>query len=153
MASSHAQSGVVLTAGIAGVAAGAMAAGEYVCVSSQVDVERADLVAEARQQARDPSGELAELADIYEQRGLPRALAEQAASAFHALDRSLPTCEMSGPNAAHSGPAHSSGRRVATNRSRRDMGQYCHACHCGRRASRSWHRHLGRDEGERISIR
>jgi VIT1/CCC1 family predicted Fe2+/Mn2+ transporter len=88
VAASHAASGAVLTAGIAGVAAGAMAmaAGEYVSVSSQVDVERADVDAEARQQERDPIGELAELADIYEQRGLPRALAEQVASAFHALD-------------------------------------------------------------------
>ena len=88
VAASHAQSGAVLTAGFAGVAAGAMAmaAGEYVSVSSQVDVEQADVAAEARQQARDPIGELAELADIYEQRGLPRALAEQVASAFHALD-------------------------------------------------------------------
>jgi vacuolar iron transporter family protein len=88
VAASHAQSGAVLTAGIAGVAAGAMAmaAGEYVSVSSQVDVERADLDAEARQQELDPAGELAELADIYEHRGLSRALAEQVAHAFHALD-------------------------------------------------------------------
>ncbi|HZV27519.1 MAG TPA: VIT family protein [Acidothermaceae bacterium] len=88
VAASHARPGAVLTAGIAGVAAGAMAmaAGEYVSVSSQVDVERADVDAEARQQERDPIGELAELADIYEKRGLPRALAEQVASAFHARD-------------------------------------------------------------------
>jgi VIT1/CCC1 family predicted Fe2+/Mn2+ transporter len=88
VAASHAQASTVLTAGIAGVAAGAMAmaAGEYVSVSSQVDVERADVAAEARRQERDPIGELAELADIYEQRGLPRALAEQVASAFHAID-------------------------------------------------------------------
>lgn len=68
VAASHASPGTVLTAGIAGVAAGAMAmaAGEYVSVSSQVDVERADVDAEARQQERDPIGELAELADIYE---------------------------------------------------------------------------------------
>lgn len=88
VAASHAQSSAVLTAGIAGVAAGAMAmaAGEYVSVSSQVDVERADLDAEAREQELDPAGELAELTDLYEQRGLPRALAEQVAEAFHAHD-------------------------------------------------------------------
>jgi VIT1/CCC1 family predicted Fe2+/Mn2+ transporter len=63
-----------------------MAAGEYVSVSSQVDVERADLDAEAREQELDPAGELAELTDLYEQRGLPRALAEQVAEAFHAND-------------------------------------------------------------------
>src|SRR5665213_4447991 len=79
VAASHASSGTVLIAGIAGCAAGAMAmaAGEYVSVSSQVDVERADLDAEAREQELDPAGELAELTDLYEQRGLPRALAEQ----------------------------------------------------------------------------
>ena len=88
VAASHAAPGIILTAGIAGVAAGAMAmaAGDYVSVSSQVDVERADIDAEARQQELDPVGELAELADIYEQRGLPRALAEQVASTFHAVD-------------------------------------------------------------------
>jgi VIT1/CCC1 family predicted Fe2+/Mn2+ transporter len=88
VAASHAQSGTVLTAGIAGVAAGAMAmaAGEYVSVSSQVDVERADLENEARQHLLDPAGELAELADIYELRGLPRELAEQVAIVFHAID-------------------------------------------------------------------
>jgi len=88
VAASQARPSAILTAGIAGVAAGAMAmaAGEYVSVSSQVDVERADADAEARQQERDPMGELAELADIYELRGLPRALAEEVAAAFHALD-------------------------------------------------------------------
>ena len=88
VAASHARPSAILTAGIAGVAAGAMAmaAGEFVSVSSQVDVEHADADAEARQQELDPIGELAELADIYEQRGLPRALAEQVASAFHAID-------------------------------------------------------------------
>lgn len=85
---SHASGAAVLTAGIAGVAAGAMAmaAGEYVSVSSQVDVERADLDFEAREHADDPAGELAELAGIYERRGLPRDLAMQVATAFHEVD-------------------------------------------------------------------
>jgi VIT1/CCC1 family predicted Fe2+/Mn2+ transporter len=78
----------VLTAGIAGVAAGAMAmaAGEYVSVSAQVDVEHADLEHEARQHAADPDGELVELADIYERRGLPRPLAAEVARTLHSTD-------------------------------------------------------------------
>jgi vacuolar iron transporter family protein len=88
VAASHAAPGAVLTAGIAGVAAGAMAtaAGEYVSVSSQVDVERADLAFEAHEHALNPAGELLELANLYEQRGLPRELAEQVATAFHDVD-------------------------------------------------------------------
>ena len=62
-----------MTAGIAGLVAGAlsMAAGEYVSVSSQRDAEQADLRLEERELARDPGGELRELAGIYERRGLP----------------------------------------------------------------------------------
>ena len=48
-----------------------MAAGEYVSVSSQRDTEEADLRLEARELREDPEGELAELAGIYEGRGLP----------------------------------------------------------------------------------
>jgi vacuolar iron transporter family protein len=88
VASSGASTGVILTAGIAGLAAGAMAmaAGEYVSVSSQSDVERADRDMEGAELAADPVGELAELAGIYEARGLPLALAEQVAAALHAGD-------------------------------------------------------------------
>jgi VIT1/CCC1 family predicted Fe2+/Mn2+ transporter len=73
--------GAVLTAGLAGVAAGAgsMAMGEYVSVSSQRDTEQADRAMEARELAHDPDGELAELTGIYEGRGLPRDLAHQVA--------------------------------------------------------------------------
>jgi vacuolar iron transporter family protein len=71
----------VLTAGLAGLAAGAMAmaAGEWVSVSSQVDVERADLALELQELTENPEAELEELTGIFEQRGLPRALAEQVA--------------------------------------------------------------------------
>src|SRR5690348_8380312 len=57
----------ILTAGIAGLVAGAlsMAAGEFVSVSSQRDTEEADLELERRELARDPDGELRELANIY----------------------------------------------------------------------------------------
>ena len=71
----------VLLAGAAGLAAGAlsMAAGEYVSVSSQADAEAADLVKERRELHENPAGELAELAGIYEERGLDPELARQVA--------------------------------------------------------------------------
>ena len=71
----------VLLAGIAGLVAGAMsmAAGEYVSVSSQADSEAADLARERRELAEDDAGEHAELAGIYEGRGLDPALAAEVA--------------------------------------------------------------------------
>jgi VIT1/CCC1 family predicted Fe2+/Mn2+ transporter len=62
----------VLIAGVAGLVAGAMsmAAGEYVSVSSQADLESADIARERQAIADDPAGEEAELAALYEARGL-----------------------------------------------------------------------------------
>ena len=62
----------VLTAGIAGLAAGAMsmAAGDYVSVSSQSDIEKADLAREKQAILDTPEAEERELASIYESRGL-----------------------------------------------------------------------------------
>lgn len=62
----------ILLAGVAGLTAGAMsmAAGEYVSVSSQADVERADIARESKELAERPAEEEAELASIYEGRGL-----------------------------------------------------------------------------------
>jgi VIT1/CCC1 family predicted Fe2+/Mn2+ transporter len=79
-ASGHA----IVTAGIAGLVAGAlsMAAGEYVSVSSQRDTEGADLRLEERELSDDPEGELRELAGIYERRGLPADLAAKVAAAL-----------------------------------------------------------------------
>jgi VIT1/CCC1 family predicted Fe2+/Mn2+ transporter len=79
-------SSAVLTAGIAGMVAGAlsMAAGEYVSVSSQRDTEEADLRLERRELAADPAGELRELAGIYRARGLPDDLAQDVAAALTA---------------------------------------------------------------------
>lgn len=67
----------VLVAGAAGLAAGAMsmAAGEYVSVSSQSDVERADIARERQALIDTPEAEEAELASIYESRGLSPATA------------------------------------------------------------------------------
>ncbi len=78
----------VLLAGTAGLVAGAlsMAAGEYVSVSSQADTERADLAREARELEIHADAEHAELAGIYEERGLSRELARQVADELMAKD-------------------------------------------------------------------
>lgn len=81
VAAAGASHGSVLVAGIAGLVAGAMsmAAGEYVSVSSQADIERSDLAREAREQVDSPEFEHAELATIYVRRGLEPELANEVA--------------------------------------------------------------------------
>lgn len=78
----------ILTAGIAGLSAGAlsMAVGEYVSVSAQRDTERALLDKERRELAEMPDEELAELAGLYEAKGLDSDLALQVATQLHAHD-------------------------------------------------------------------
>lgn len=78
----------VLTAAIAALVAGAMAmaAGEYVSVSSQRDVERADLDQERGELRAHPESERQELAAIYVGRGLARELADKVAEALTASD-------------------------------------------------------------------
>jgi VIT1/CCC1 family predicted Fe2+/Mn2+ transporter len=78
----------VLIAGIAGLVAGAMAmaAGEYVSVSSQSDTERADLARERKELRENPALELDELAEIYVQRGVDKVLARQVAQKLMAKD-------------------------------------------------------------------
>lgn len=78
----------ILVAGVAGLVAGAMsmAAGEYVSVSSQADTEKADMAREQHELATQPEAELAELAAIYEQRGLSADLARQVAEQMMAKD-------------------------------------------------------------------
>jgi VIT1/CCC1 family predicted Fe2+/Mn2+ transporter len=78
----------ILTAGVAGVVAGAMsmAAGEYVSVSSQADTEKADLDRERKELATDLDSERAELASIYVKRGLDSSLAQQVADQLMAHD-------------------------------------------------------------------
>jgi VIT1/CCC1 family predicted Fe2+/Mn2+ transporter len=80
--------GDILIAGVAGLVAGAMsmAAGEYVSVSSQADVEQADLARERQELAADDRSERAELAAIYVGRGLDPALAKQVAEQLMAHD-------------------------------------------------------------------
>ncbi|MEV4616059.1 VIT family protein [Kitasatospora sp. NPDC049258] len=88
IAASGASTSTVLTGGLAGLSAGAMsmAAGEYVSVSSQVDVETADRAKEQRELAENPVAELAELTAIYRARGVPPDLARQVAVALHEAD-------------------------------------------------------------------
>ena len=88
VAASGASGAAIVVAGAAGLVAGAlsMAAGEYVSVSSQRDAEQADMRLEARELDRDPPGELRELAGIYEQRGLPPALATEVAASLSRRD-------------------------------------------------------------------
>lgn len=78
----------ILLSGIAALVAGAlsMAAGEYVSVSSQADIERADLSLEGRELAADPDGELHELMSIYVARGLDPELAARVAAQLTAND-------------------------------------------------------------------
>ena len=78
----------ILTAGIAGLTAGAlsMAVGEYVSVSAQRDTEKALLEIERRELAEMPDEELAELAELYEQKGLDADLARKVAEQLHAHD-------------------------------------------------------------------
>jgi VIT1/CCC1 family predicted Fe2+/Mn2+ transporter len=71
----------ILTAGLAGLVAGAvsMALGEYVSVSSQRDTELAQLATEERELRQAPDTELAELAAIYQAKGLSPATAHTVA--------------------------------------------------------------------------
>lgn len=81
VASATAARGPILTAGIAGLVAGAfsMAAGEYVSVCSQRDSQRAVLEQEKRELAETPDEELAELTAIYLDKGLSATTARQVA--------------------------------------------------------------------------
>jgi VIT1/CCC1 family predicted Fe2+/Mn2+ transporter len=78
----------LITAGLAGISAGAMsmAVGEYVSVRSQNDIEESDRILEIEHLAADPQGELLELQHIYINRGLTPELAMEVAIAMHAKD-------------------------------------------------------------------
>lgn len=88
VAAAQASGETVLMTGVAALAAGAlsMAAGEYVSVSSQADTEQADKALEQAALAEHPQAELAELADIYVQRGVEPALAREVARQLTAHD-------------------------------------------------------------------
>jgi VIT1/CCC1 family predicted Fe2+/Mn2+ transporter len=88
VAAATAERGPVVTAGIAGLAAGAlsMAVGEYVSVSTQRDTERAVLERESQELEEQPDAELDELTGLYEARGLSPQTARQAAVELTAFD-------------------------------------------------------------------
>ena len=79
---------VLVLATLAGLVAGifAMAAGEYVSVSSQADIEKADLKREAIELEEMPEAEMRELAKVYQKRGLTEALSLQVAQQLHDHD-------------------------------------------------------------------
>jgi VIT1/CCC1 family predicted Fe2+/Mn2+ transporter len=82
------KSDFLITAGLAGIAAGSMsmAVGEYVSVKSQNDIEKSDRDIEIKQLEIDPEGEFEELVDIYVQRGLSVELARQVVESMHKKD-------------------------------------------------------------------
>jgi len=88
VAAAHTPYGGIVLAGTAGLVAGAMAmaAGEYVSVSSQADTEQADLVLEREGIEADEEAEREELAAIYVERGLDAKLAKEVAKQLMAHD-------------------------------------------------------------------
>jgi VIT1/CCC1 family predicted Fe2+/Mn2+ transporter len=78
----------ILLATVAGLVAGAlsMAAGEYVSVSSQTDIEQADIKREETELKQMPEEELRILAEIYEKRGLKKETAIQVAKELTEAD-------------------------------------------------------------------
>lgn len=93
MMGAHSNPGTVIVAGIAGLLAGAfsMAAGEFVSVRSQRDLFEYQIELEREELEMYPEAETAELALIYQARGLDKDHAEKLAKALmenpaHALD-------------------------------------------------------------------
>lgn len=78
----------ILLATVAGLVAGAlsMAAGEYVSVSSQTDIEKADIEREKKELEEMPEAEMKILAEIYEKRGLKKETALQVAKELTEAD-------------------------------------------------------------------
>ncbi|MHB9054575.1 MAG: VIT1/CCC1 transporter family protein [Paludibacteraceae bacterium] len=78
----------VVLATVAGLVAGAlsMAAGEYVSVSSQTDVEESDIEREKKELEEMPEIELERLTSIYESRGLKRETAKLVAKELSEYD-------------------------------------------------------------------
>ena len=94
VAAAQASHEAIVTAGVASLVAGAMsmAAGEYVSVSSQADLENAQVEVERRELEEDAVGEHKELANIYVKRGLTPELARDVAHQLmehNALDAHL----------------------------------------------------------------
>jgi VIT1/CCC1 family predicted Fe2+/Mn2+ transporter len=88
LAAARVSDSFLITAGIAGISAGAMsmAVGEYVSVRAQNDVEESDRLLEIEHLAVDPEGEFLELVEIYVNRGLTHELAREVVEQMHAKD-------------------------------------------------------------------
>ncbi len=88
VAGATAEPGPILTAGLAALCGGAisMALGEYISVSSQRDTERSLIAKERRELAEMPEDELAELTQLYIDRGLSAQTAHQVAVELTAND-------------------------------------------------------------------
>jgi VIT1/CCC1 family predicted Fe2+/Mn2+ transporter len=88
VAAAEATRSTIITAGVAGLVAGAasMAIGEYVSVSSQRDSEQADIAKETWELAHTPEHELDELTAIYASKGLNDQLARDVAVALTEKD-------------------------------------------------------------------
>lgn len=88
VAAASSSSEPIVLATVAGLVAGAlsMAAGEYVSVSSQTDIENADIKREIIELEETPQEELELLAAIYEQRGLKKETAMLVAKEMTAHD-------------------------------------------------------------------
>lgn len=81
VAAAHATKSTLLITGVAALIAGclSMGAGEYISVSSQSDIEKADISREIKELETDHVAELEELTGIYEARGVERQTAEKVA--------------------------------------------------------------------------
>ena len=88
LSAAHASHSSLVLSGTAALVAGAMsmAAGEYVSVHSQADVEAAALKQERAELRADFAGERRELTEIYVRRGLDSALASKVADQLMAHD-------------------------------------------------------------------
>jgi len=88
VAAASTKPGEILVAAVAGLVAGsmAMAAGEYVSVSSQSDTEHADLARERKELGENVEFEREELAQIYVKRGVDHELAVRVADQLMAKD-------------------------------------------------------------------
>lgn len=81
VAGAHSAGGLVRLAGVAGLLAGAfsMAAGEYVSMKAQTELLEHELEMERIELSRSPDAELAELAQLYESRGVDPSVAGELA--------------------------------------------------------------------------
>jgi len=102
------QSGPILIAGVAAMVAGSisMAGGEYASVSAQRDSEIASLERERAELQADPEGELQELAEFYQARGLSAPLAQKVAEELTRVDaiKAHAEAELGISSEAHASP-------------------------------------------------